>query len=330
MTYSTARYRAAIRRAQRAQRRYGGGMPLWQKAALAVAAITALAGGAGKIVHAITHPAPAATLAAPSPQAGKAIAYARAQLGCPYVWGGTGPCSAGFDCSGLVMQAYASAGVTIPRTSEVQWADLHHVTAPHRGDLVFFAGSDGTATSPGHVGLVLNPAAHTMIEAYSTGYPVRVSTFGLPTSAQGDTNPVGFARPVPLAHTTVTVSARGSYTPASWARALLHDGGYPVTSCTVAAVTAWQNAEGDWTAGHAWWHNPLNDKRLMPGSGNATSQGVQRYTSWGSGLTATEATLSGPDYGSIRAALAAANNAQNVANAVAASPWGTQAFQASC
>jgi peptidoglycan DL-endopeptidase CwlO len=36
-------------------------------------------------------------------QAGKAVAFAFAQLGCPYVFGGTGPCGAGFDCSGLMM-----------------------------------------------------------------------------------------------------------------------------------------------------------------------------------------------------------------------------------
>ena len=39
----------------------------------------------------------------PSPAAATAIAYARAQLGKPYVWGGTGPDA--FDCSGLVQMA---------------------------------------------------------------------------------------------------------------------------------------------------------------------------------------------------------------------------------
>ncbi len=81
------------------------------------------------------------------------------------------------------------------RTSEEQFACLPHVASPQRGDLVFFAGSDGTVTSPGHVALVLNPARHTMIEAYATGFPIRISTYGLPSSAPGDTNPVGFARP---------------------------------------------------------------------------------------------------------------------------------------
>jgi cell wall-associated NlpC family hydrolase len=133
--------------------------------------------------------------ASASAASAQAISYARAQIGCQYVWGGTGPCGAGFDCSGLVMQAYASAGVTIPRTSEDQWADLPHVPAGDQvpGDLVFFAGSDGTTTSPGHVGLVLGP--HRMIEAYSTGFPVRISHYGTPDSPAGDQNPVGFAAP---------------------------------------------------------------------------------------------------------------------------------------
>ena len=59
-----------------------------------------------------------------STQAGKAVAFAFAQLGCPYVFGGTGPCGAGFDCSGLTMQAWAAAGISIPRTSEEQAAAL--------------------------------------------------------------------------------------------------------------------------------------------------------------------------------------------------------------
>jgi peptidoglycan DL-endopeptidase CwlO len=128
---------------------------------------------------------------APSGAASQAIAYARAQLGKPYAWGGTGP--DGYDCSGLVMEAYSSAGVTIPRTSQEQWAAGPQVPVPQPGDLVFFAGGDGTPSAPGHVGLVTGP--HTMIEAYAPGYPVRVSTFGLANSAPGDTDPVGFTAP---------------------------------------------------------------------------------------------------------------------------------------
>jgi peptidoglycan DL-endopeptidase CwlO len=132
---------------------------------------------------------------APAGAAQRAIADAEAQLGCPYLWGGTGPCGTGFDCSGLVMQAYASAGVAIPRTSEAQWAGLRHIAAGDQapGDLVFFAGGDGTVAAPGHVGLVLGP--HRMVEAYAPGYPVRISHYGTPDSPPGDQEPAGFARP---------------------------------------------------------------------------------------------------------------------------------------
>ena len=61
-------------------------------------------------------------------QAEKAVAFVFAQLGCPYVYGSTGPCADGFDCSGLVMSAWASAGVTIPRDTYEQWAALPHIS----------------------------------------------------------------------------------------------------------------------------------------------------------------------------------------------------------
>jgi cell wall-associated NlpC family hydrolase len=123
-----------------------------------------------------------------------AISYARQQLGKPYKWGATGPHA--FDCSGLVMEAYASAGITIPRTSEEQWAAGPQVAASEvdPGDLVFFAGVDGTAASPGHVGLVIREGR--MIEAYATGYPIRISTYGTASSPPGDEKPVGFTDPV--------------------------------------------------------------------------------------------------------------------------------------
>ena len=128
---------------------------------------------------------------APSRAAAQAIAYAQRQIGLPYLWGGTGPDA--FDCSGLAMQAYAAAGISIPRTSQEQWAAGPQASTPEPGDLVFFAGADGTVTSPGHVGIVTGP--HTMIEAYGTGYPIRYSQFGTAASPPGDGNPAGFTDP---------------------------------------------------------------------------------------------------------------------------------------
>ncbi|MEA2557012.1 MAG: peptidoglycan DL-endopeptidase CwlO [Actinomycetota bacterium] len=78
-----------------------------------------------------------------------AIAAAYRVIGTPYVWGGSTP--SGFDCSGLVMWAYAQAGVSLPHSSAMMAAMLPHVSRADlvRGDLVFFY-------SPvSHVGLYL-------------------------------------------------------------------------------------------------------------------------------------------------------------------------------
>jgi cell wall-associated NlpC family hydrolase len=129
----------------------------------------------------------------PNNTVARAISFAEAQLGKPYLLGGTGPDA--FDCSGLVMMAYRAAGVDIPRTSQQQflWGPQVPASQVEPGDLVFFVGADGTPAAPGHVGLVIG--RNTMIEAYATGFPIRVSQFGTPAAAPGDTSPVGFTRP---------------------------------------------------------------------------------------------------------------------------------------
>ncbi|MFI9766881.1 C40 family peptidase [Streptomyces sp. NPDC052415] len=73
-----------------------------------------------------------------SAQGKKAVAYATAQLGKPYEWGAEGPGT--FDCSGLTSQAWAAAGVPIPRTSQEQWKQLRRIdTADMRpGDLIIY------------------------------------------------------------------------------------------------------------------------------------------------------------------------------------------------
>ena len=144
---------------------------------------------------------------APARAVAQAIGYARAQIGKPYQWGSTGPY--GYDCSGLVMMAYQSAGVSVPRTSAEQWDAGPQVASPQPGDLVFFAGSDGTWSAPGHVGLVVNPAAHLMIDAYGpNGAPISYDTYGLPSSRPGLTDPVGFTDPLPANLTAVITHAR--------------------------------------------------------------------------------------------------------------------------
>jgi cell wall-associated NlpC family hydrolase len=95
-------------------------------------------------------------------QAGKAVKFAYDQLGCKYTFGGTGPCSEGFDCSGLTSQAWAAAGVSIERTSEEQWDSLPHVStsALEPGDILVFDGA-------GHVGIYVGGGE--LIDAPHTG-----------------------------------------------------------------------------------------------------------------------------------------------------------------
>jgi cell wall-associated NlpC family hydrolase len=130
---------------------------------------------------------------APNVTVGTAIDFAEAQIGKPYQWGGTGPDA--YDCSGLMMMAYRAAGVNIPRTSQQQflWGPQVPASQVEPGDLVFFAGADGTPQAPGHVGLVIGHDE--MIEAYATGFPIRVSVFGTSAAPPGDEDPVGFTRP---------------------------------------------------------------------------------------------------------------------------------------
>jgi peptidoglycan DL-endopeptidase CwlO len=101
-------------------------------------------------------------------QAGKAVAFAFAQLGCPYVFGGTGPCGSGFDCSGLTMQAWAAAGVAIPRTSEAQ-AGLPSVSlsALQPGDILEFAGDSHVGIYVGHGMLIDAPQPGLNVEEVS-------------------------------------------------------------------------------------------------------------------------------------------------------------------
>jgi peptidoglycan DL-endopeptidase CwlO len=87
-----------------------------------------------------------------STQADKAVQFAYDQVGCPYVYGGTGPCADGFDCSGLTMMSWAAAGVSIPRTSYEQWDDLPHVSLDdvEPGDILVFYDAGHVALYVGH------------------------------------------------------------------------------------------------------------------------------------------------------------------------------------
>ncbi|MER6281752.1 NlpC/P60 family protein [Streptomyces sp900105245] len=100
----------------------------------------------------------------------KAVAFATAQLGKPYVWGAEGPDS--FDCSGLTSQAWAAAGHPVPRTSQEQWRQLRHVDVKDMrpGDLVIYFGDAS------HVAMYIGDGA--IIHAPRPGRSVTVAGAG--------------------------------------------------------------------------------------------------------------------------------------------------------
>jgi cell wall-associated NlpC family hydrolase len=101
------------------------------------------------------------------PSSGKgaaAASIAMGEIGVPYVYGGASP--AGFDCSGLVMWAYAQVGVSLPHPTTAQWAVTQPISMSQLqvGDLVFFYGL-------GHVGIYIGGGM--VVHAPHTGDHVR-------------------------------------------------------------------------------------------------------------------------------------------------------------
>ncbi|MEU9445828.1 C40 family peptidase [Streptomyces sp. NPDC048304] len=113
-----------------------------------------------------------------APRARKAIVWAMQQLGTMYQWGGSctnshGPdAMARCDCSSLMQQAYAHAGIALTRTTYTQVGEGKAVSpkALKPGDLLF---SRGTAARPEHVGMYIGEGL--VIEAPRTGKPVRIT-----------------------------------------------------------------------------------------------------------------------------------------------------------
>ena len=83
-------------------------------------------------------PDPTRRPATGSSKGAKALAYAKAQLGEPYVRNAAGPSS--WDCSGLTMMAWGSVGISLPHSSRQQFGRGRPVAKSdlQSGDLVFF------------------------------------------------------------------------------------------------------------------------------------------------------------------------------------------------
>ena len=103
-----------------------------------------------------------------SPGAARAVQIALGQLGKPYVWGADGPGS--FDCSGLMLYAWAASGRGLPHSSRSQYAGTKHVavSAVRPGDLVFFGHPIH------HVWMYIGGGK--MVEASHRGAPVKIGS----------------------------------------------------------------------------------------------------------------------------------------------------------
>lgn len=99
-----------------------------------------------------------------------ALLAAEARIGAPYRYGGSGPDA--FDCSGLVSYAYASAGISLPRTAAAQFAAVTPVQRGdlEPGDLVFFRVSGRDVS---HVGIYAGNDE--FVDAPQTGGTVRLA-----------------------------------------------------------------------------------------------------------------------------------------------------------
>ena len=78
-------------------------------------------------------------------QADEAVQFAYAQIGKPYEWGATGPSA--YDCSGLMYAAWGAAGVSLPRDTYEEWADLPHIplSEVQPGDMILYNGESHVA-----------------------------------------------------------------------------------------------------------------------------------------------------------------------------------------
>ncbi len=96
----------------------------------------------------------------------QALNWALSRVGDPYVWGAAGPNA--FDCSGLVMWAYAHVGISLLHFTGDQWNEGEHIPRSQLepGDLVFFF------PDIGHVGMYVGHGL--MVDAPTFGQPVQV------------------------------------------------------------------------------------------------------------------------------------------------------------
>jgi cell wall-associated NlpC family hydrolase len=101
-----------------------------------------------------------------------AVAWAKRQLGKPYVWAADGPGS--FDCSGLTMRAWQQAGFSMVHYAASQYVQTARVAYSDMrpGDLIFYANNTSRPSTIHHVTMYIGNGL--MIEAPHTGANVRI------------------------------------------------------------------------------------------------------------------------------------------------------------
>jgi cell wall-associated NlpC family hydrolase len=157
-----------------------------------------------------------------------ALSFALDQLGKPYVWGAEGPDS--YDCSGLTMRAYESAGYQLPRTAAeqsmvgtpVDVADL----LP--GDLLFYATDPSDLSTVHHV--VMYAGAGLVVHAPHSGDVVRLGPMWLGPEYAGAVRVVDAAPALPVQVVAVKLHPKRPAAP--------RPGGVPVTHPTRSRPSA--------------------------------------------------------------------------------------------
>ncbi|MDX8149128.1 NlpC/P60 family protein [Lentzea sp. BCCO 10_0061] len=106
-------------------------------------------------------------ISVPAGAAGRALQFALDQRGEPYVYGSNGPNS--WDCSSLIQKAYASAGVSIGRTSYAQAAAGRSVSRSEvkAGDIIVYYSSQS------HVAMAVDGIR--AVHASTEGVPVKIA-----------------------------------------------------------------------------------------------------------------------------------------------------------
>jgi len=113
-------------------------------------------------------------------QGEKAVAKALTLMGLPYKLGGAGPSA--YDCSGLTMTSWKAAGISIQRSSQMQYNSTKHVAFSQlrKGDLIFY-GTDRNPSKIYHVAIYIGggmvaeatkPGSVSVVRAYDASWRI--------------------------------------------------------------------------------------------------------------------------------------------------------------